>query len=29
VDKGYQPLCFGPAYLGERVATSIAIDQNI
>lgn len=24
VDKGYQPLCFGPAYLGSRVETSIA-----
>ncbi|HWE83979.1 MAG TPA: cupin domain-containing protein [Terracidiphilus sp.] len=24
VDKGYQPLCFGPAYLGARVETSIA-----
>lgn len=23
VDKGYQPLCFGPAYLGPRVETSI------
>jgi 1,2-dihydroxy-3-keto-5-methylthiopentene dioxygenase len=22
-DKGYQPLCFGPAYLGPRVATTI------
>jgi 1,2-dihydroxy-3-keto-5-methylthiopentene dioxygenase len=29
VDKDYQPLCFGPAYLGERVATSISIDQEI
>jgi 1,2-dihydroxy-3-keto-5-methylthiopentene dioxygenase len=28
VDKGYQPLCFGPAYLGPRVHTSIAADQN-
>jgi 1,2-dihydroxy-3-keto-5-methylthiopentene dioxygenase len=24
VDKGYQPLCFGPAYLGARVETPIA-----
>lgn len=24
VDKGYQPLCFGPAYLGARVQTPIA-----
>jgi 1,2-dihydroxy-3-keto-5-methylthiopentene dioxygenase len=23
VDKGYQPLCFGPAYLGPRVETTI------
>jgi 1,2-dihydroxy-3-keto-5-methylthiopentene dioxygenase len=28
VDAGYQPLCFGPAYLGQRVETSIAVDQN-
>jgi 1,2-dihydroxy-3-keto-5-methylthiopentene dioxygenase len=28
VDQGYQPLCFGPAYLGPRVETSIAIDQS-
>ncbi len=26
-DKGYQPLCFGPAYLGPRVET--AIDNTI
>src|ERR1700756_421972 len=25
VDKGYQPVCFGPAYLGERVRTSITL----
>jgi len=25
VDTGYQPLCFGPAYLGERVNTAIQI----
>jgi 1,2-dihydroxy-3-keto-5-methylthiopentene dioxygenase len=24
VDQGYQPLCFGPAYLGPRVETSIS-----
>lgn len=23
VDKGYQPLCFGPAYLGARVETPV------
>ena len=23
VDRGYQPLCFGPAYLGARVDTAI------
>ena len=28
VDKGYQPLCFGPAYVGPRVHTPIAVDQN-
>jgi 1,2-dihydroxy-3-keto-5-methylthiopentene dioxygenase len=28
VDKDYQPLCFGPAYLGPRVATGISVDQN-
>jgi 1,2-dihydroxy-3-keto-5-methylthiopentene dioxygenase len=26
VDKGYQPLCFGPEYLGTRVATKIGVD---
>jgi 1,2-dihydroxy-3-keto-5-methylthiopentene dioxygenase len=25
VDAGYQPLCFGPAYLGDRVTTAIQI----
>jgi len=25
VDQGYQPLCFGPAYLGARVNTSIGV----
>jgi 1,2-dihydroxy-3-keto-5-methylthiopentene dioxygenase len=24
VDQGYQPLCFGPTYLGPRVTTSIS-----
>jgi 1,2-dihydroxy-3-keto-5-methylthiopentene dioxygenase len=24
VDQGYQPLCFGPAYLGPRVASTIS-----
>jgi 1,2-dihydroxy-3-keto-5-methylthiopentene dioxygenase len=24
IDAGYQPLCFGPAYLGARVATTIS-----
>jgi 1,2-dihydroxy-3-keto-5-methylthiopentene dioxygenase len=24
VDQGYEPLCFGPVYLGERVNSSIA-----
>jgi len=28
VDKGYQPLCFGPAYLGQRVESSITPVQN-
>lgn len=32
VDSGYQPLCFGPAYLGPRVETnianSVAVDQS-
>ena len=28
IDKGYQPLCFGPAYLGPRVESSIVIDQG-
>ena len=28
VDKGYQPLCFGPQYLGARVATTIGVDRN-
>jgi 1,2-dihydroxy-3-keto-5-methylthiopentene dioxygenase len=27
-DKGYQPLCFGPAYLGTRVHSSVAPVQN-
>ncbi len=28
VDRGYQPLCFGPAYLGARVETTIRVDGN-
>ncbi len=28
VDQGYQPLCFGPVYLGARAGTGIALDQN-
>jgi 1,2-dihydroxy-3-keto-5-methylthiopentene dioxygenase len=28
VDQGYQPLCFGPAYFGPRVTTTVALDQN-
>jgi 1,2-dihydroxy-3-keto-5-methylthiopentene dioxygenase len=28
VDKGYQPLCFGPAYLGARAETRLTLDQN-
>jgi 1,2-dihydroxy-3-keto-5-methylthiopentene dioxygenase len=28
VDKNYQPLCFGPQYLGPRVASGISVDQN-
>ena len=28
VDRGYQPLCFGPAYLGPRVATKLASNLN-
>lgn len=28
VDKDYQPLCFGPAYLGVRANTSLFFDEN-
>jgi 1,2-dihydroxy-3-keto-5-methylthiopentene dioxygenase len=28
VDAGYQPLCFGPAYLGARVESTIASSLN-
>ena len=28
VDKDYQPLCFGPAYLGVRANTTISVDSN-
>jgi 1,2-dihydroxy-3-keto-5-methylthiopentene dioxygenase len=24
VDRGFQPLCFGPVYLGKRVETNIS-----
>ena len=27
VDRGYQPLCFGPAYLGTRVDSRISFDR--
>lgn len=27
VDQGYQPLCFGPAYLGPRVAMGISVEK--
>jgi len=29
VDRGYQPLCFGPAYLGARVRSDIALGENV
>ncbi len=28
VDQGYQPLCFGPAYLGPRVESAIKLNRN-
>jgi 1,2-dihydroxy-3-keto-5-methylthiopentene dioxygenase len=28
VDKGYQPLCFGPQYLGARVESTISVDRS-
>jgi 1,2-dihydroxy-3-keto-5-methylthiopentene dioxygenase len=28
VDQGYQPLCFGPAYLGPRMEAIIAMNQD-
>ncbi len=28
VDQGYQPICFGPAYLGPRAQASIKLDPN-
>lgn len=28
VDKDYQPLCFGPAYMGARAGSTISIDSN-
>jgi 1,2-dihydroxy-3-keto-5-methylthiopentene dioxygenase len=27
-DKGYQPLCFGPVYLGARVESGIGVDAK-
>ena len=27
VDQDYQPLCFGPAYLGPRVTTNISVEN--
>jgi 1,2-dihydroxy-3-keto-5-methylthiopentene dioxygenase len=27
IDRGYEPLCFGPAYLGTKVSTSISPDE--
>jgi 1,2-dihydroxy-3-keto-5-methylthiopentene dioxygenase len=28
VDQNYQPLCFGPAYIGARARTTVALDEN-
>ncbi len=28
VDSGYQPLCFGPQYLGPRVESAISVDRS-
>jgi 1,2-dihydroxy-3-keto-5-methylthiopentene dioxygenase len=28
VDRNYQPLCFGPAYLGPRVPSGISVDPK-
>ena len=28
VDQDYQPLCFGPAYIGARARTTVALDEN-
>jgi len=28
VDKDHQPLCFGPAYLGQRAGTTVTLDRN-
>lgn len=28
VDQGYQPLCFGPTYLGPRVESAIKLNRN-
>lgn len=27
-DQGYQPLCFGPTYLGPRVGIAVSLDQK-
>jgi 1,2-dihydroxy-3-keto-5-methylthiopentene dioxygenase len=29
VDRGYQPLCFGPAYLGKRVGSPITASYDV
>ncbi len=28
VERGYQPVCFGPTYLGPRVGTGVSLDGN-
>ncbi len=28
IDRGYEPLCFGPAYLGPRAASKISVNLN-
>lgn len=28
-DRGYQPLCFGPTYLGARVESAIGVDSKV
>ncbi len=27
-ERGYQPVCFGPAYLGPRLGTGVSLDGN-